>query len=550
VETTVSEPEPATAKLVQHFRQILLWPLQIMPIREAMQVQKHWELLERERPNPWVAVLDELNDPTRFGERHYSEFVTFLPFVQRFLYGEGSQTNGGPLGAPLLRVFRRSDVTGVRVTANPGDAPLTLKVDHVDLYFFFDIDVVLLTLELSADQIPLAQAEDLMYRLGRAYPAGWDESGQGVHCMHLTEWLGSDGQVLARSDFEARDEYLRFVQAHRAPRIGAHWAFLLKPLVLDQADAPGQIRYRQLEYHRLPLMAYLAMNDPKSLSRADFVRLGLVTAASQDETLPYAESYVDGFERAYCFDRHWDTPNGTFTRVMCSGHALVVVGSAQAKSFTDPASGMLSRFRNPFFLLFLIAHFQKASLLMFSDRLVDALNRMEVHNADAVKRFKRTIRQNFEIFLRFTHRYWFHDVSDEVQTKALFRMTSDHLGTHALFTEVKQEIVDMSQYLDSDSLRRQANTVVRLTVVTTVGLIGTLTTGWLGINLIAAAESSFWVKCLYVVFTVVPMVWLTLYSVVKSKKLSDFLEVLSDERVPGGQKWRSLLDVWRPGRSR
>jgi hypothetical protein len=507
-------------------------------------------LLKRERPNPWVAVLDELNDPTRFGERHYSEFVTFLPFVQRFLYGEGSQTHAGPLGAPLLRVFRRSDVTGVRVTANPGDAPLTLKVDHVDLYFFFDIDVVLLTLELSADQIPLAQAEDLMYRLGRAYPAGWDESGQGVHCMHLTEWLDRDGQVLARSDFEARDEYLRFVQTHRAPRIGAHWAFLLKPLVLDQADAPGQIRYRQLEYHRLPLMAYLAMNDPKSLSRADFVRLGLVTAASQDETLPYAESYVDGFERAYCFDRHWDTPNGTFTRVMCSGHALVVVGSARAKSFTDPASGMLSRFRNPFFLLFLIAHFQKASLLMFSDRLVDALNRMEVHNADAVKRFKRTIRQNFEIFLRFTHRYWFHDVSDEVQTKALFRMTSDHLGTHALFTEVKQEIVDMSQYLDSDSLRRQANTVVRLTVVTTVGLIGTLTTGWLGINLIAAAESSFWVKCLYVVFTVVPMVWLTLYSVVKSKKLSDFLEVLSDERVPGGQKWRSLLDVWRPGRSR
>ena len=530
-------PEPREPKRVPHFRQTLLWPLQIMPVREAMQVQKHWELLEQ-TPSPWQAVPQ---DPAQFTERYYSEFVTFLPYVQRFLYGE----RGHP---PLLRVFRRKDVTSVRVTPDAGVAPITFSVDHVDLYFFYDIDVVLLTLELSAEHLELAQAEDLMYRLGRAYPAGWDGSGQGTHCMHLTEWLGADGQVLASSDFEARDDYLRFVQTHRAPRIGAHWAFLLRPLVLDPSDEPGAIRYRQLEYHRLPLMAYLAVDDPKSLSRADFVRLGLVTAASQDDTLPYAESFVAGFEQAYCFDRHWNTPNGTFSRVICSGHALVVVGSAHAKSFTDPTNGMRSRFQHPFFLLFLIAHFQKAALLMFSDRLVDALNRMEVHNAESVKRFKRSIRQSFEIFLRFTHRYWFHDVSDEVQTKALYRMTNQHLGTHEMFTEVKQEIEDMSQYLDSDSLRRQANTVVRLTVVTTVGLIGTLTTGWLGVNLIAAADSPFWVKSLYVVLTVIPMIALTLYSVVKSKKLSDFLEVLSDERVSGGQKWQALLDVWRPGR--
>jgi hypothetical protein len=41
----------------------------------------------------------------------------------------------------------------------------------------------------------------------------------------------------------------------------------------------------------------------------------------------------------------------------------------------------------------------------------------------------------------------------------------------------------MNQYLDSDSQRRQANTVVRLTVVTTLGLIATVSTGFLGMNL-------------------------------------------------------------------
>ena len=43
----------------------------------------------------------------------------------------------------------------------------------------------------------------------------------------------------------------------------------------------------------------------------------------------------------------------------------------------------------------------------------------------------------------------------------------------------------MNTYLDADSLRRQANTVVRLTVVTIFGLMGTVTTGFLGMNLLA-----------------------------------------------------------------
>ena len=52
----------------------------------------------------------------------------------------------------------------------------------------------------------------------------------------------------------------------------------------------------------------------------------------------------------------------------------------------------------------------------------------------------------------------------------------------------------MNTYLDADSLRRQASTVVRLTVVTLFGLIGTITTGFLGMNLLAEAESPLMTK--------------------------------------------------------
>lgn len=61
-------------------------------------------------------------------------------------------------------------------------------------------------------------------------------------------------------------------------------------------------------------------------------------------------------------------------------------------------------------------------------------------------------------------------------------MISEHLGTGRLYDELRSELEDMSQYFDSDALRRQGETMVRLTVVATVGLVGVATTGVLGMN--------------------------------------------------------------------
>ena len=276
---------------VHHFRQILLWPLQLLPLRPDSQIQRHWEVLEAGGADcPWHDVIDEFTgDPTEFQERHYNEFVTFLPYVQRFLYGEGrvrrgngKEAGGRPergSGVSPMRVFRRDDVAAVRVVIRAGEPPLTLRIVHVDLYFFYDIDVVLLNVEVHADDLTLPQAQEIMYRLGRAYPAGWDEQHQGLHSTASFEWLAPDGRVLAASDTNERARFLAYVGEHRAPRIGAQWAFLLKPLLPENVDVKGLIRYRQLEYYRMPLLAYVAVDDPAALTRADFIRLGLVTGS-------------------------------------------------------------------------------------------------------------------------------------------------------------------------------------------------------------------------------------------------------------------------------
>jgi hypothetical protein len=546
----MSEPTvPQANKIVGHFRQILLWPLQLMPIREGAQIQKHWELLERpDADNPWCELADEFTgDPNLFQERHYSEFVTFLPYVQRFLYGEGKGSSPDIAQESSLRVFRRSDVAKVRITyPDPRATPVTFEVAHVDLYFFYDIDVVILTVEIYADDLSLPRAQDTLFRFGRVYPTYWEPEGRGGHCPKYVEWLSSDGTVLAMSDYEKREKYLSFVCQYRAPCIASQWEWLLEPLVLHHSGKKGLIRYRQIEYHLMPLMSYLVVDDPGALIRADFVRLGLAASPGTPESLPYSERHLSDFEERYCYDRYWneqdrDRPG---TRFMCSGRVFTMVGDRSPRVFVDRKTD-LEQFRHEYFLLFLIPHFHRAALLMLEARLVDAMNRLDISKPESVRQFRRVIRQTLGIFLRFTQRYWFHEVSDHTQAKELFRMISEHLGTARLYREVRTAIEDMNQYLDSDALRRQGETMVRLTVVTTVGLIGVMTTGVLGMNLFAEAESSTLTKIVYFLLVLIPSTAITIYTVLKSRRLADFLETMADERRSSRDKLAALVNVWK-----
>ena len=102
----------------------------------------------------------------------------------------------------------------------------------------------------------------------------------------------------------------------------------------------------------------------------------------------------------------------------------------------------------------------------------------------------------------------------------------------------------MGNFLDADAMRRQNDTVVRLTVVTTLGLIGSVSTSFLGMNLLAWADEP--VGWRIAVFTLVLAVTagLTLYTVNRSRHLSEFLDALSDERLSWQGKLTVLRKVW------
>jgi hypothetical protein len=441
-----------------------------------------------------------------------------------------------------MRVFRRHDVLHVRLTFDD-DVALTFDVANVELYFFLDADVAILAVEIFADDIPLARAQDTLFRFGRAYPAWWNTDGDGGNCPRRVEWLGAGGEVLATSDYGERQRYLDYVGRNRSAYLAAHWQYLLRPLALEQPGEMAPLRYRQLEYYRMPLMVYLALDDPRVFTRADFVRLGLVTRPGAPDRPPYSERSLATFESDYCDDRFWGRTGENFSddaRLICTGHLLAVVGRHGDNFFHGRVTGMLGQFRHQYFLVFLIAHFHKAALLSLADELAVAMNRLEVGDTESVRQFKRAIRQSMEIFLRFTHRYWFHEVSGQDLARSIFERLTRHLGTHTLYDEVRLEVMDMNSYLDTDSARRQANTILRLTVVTIFGLIGTVATGFLGMNLLAEAGEPLGRRALLFVLILVVTTAVTVYMIAKSRVLAEFLDALSDERVSWRDKWRTL----------
>jgi hypothetical protein len=465
-------------------RQLVLWPLQLVPQKRRQaqrQVYRHWEGLTCIRTNnPWRQVLGEFDrDPEDFQERQYQEFVTFLPFVQRFLYGSSvgrdpwKTASEHPRVPPARHRARPQHLRGRRghrVRRRAGRSVFLSRRGRRGR-----------RLRDACGQ-PAARS-----RAGHAVPFRPRLSaflGRGRtrgNCLRLVEWLDSSGNALATSDYDAKSKYLRHVGEHRSPASPA-LEYLLKPLTPPESGrAARELYFRQLEYYRMPFMAYLAFDDPTALTRGDFARLALCTQPGTSTTLPFSEKSLEGFEKDYFDDRYWARAQGGAagdTRILASGRVLAVIGRQSDPFFSGRNTGLLGQFRHQLFLLFLIVHFHRAALLSMSDQLAVAMNRLVVENTESVRRFKRAIRVAMENFLRFTHRYWYHEISDQDLARSLYTRLAKQLANETLYDEVRHEMLDMSDYLDSDSMRRQANTILRLTVVTIFAMIATIGTGF------------------------------------------------------------------------
>ena len=66
-------------------------------------------------------------------------------------------------------------------------------------------------------------------------------------------------------------------------------------------------------------------------------------------------------------------------------------------------------------------------------------------------------------------------------------------------------------------------------------------------NLLAEADAPWTERLGYFAGVLAVTMALTVYTMVKSKRLSDFLDALSDERLSAWDKLRAFAAVWRSG---
>src|SRR5262249_47431053 len=152
-----------------------------------------------------------------------------------------------------------------------------------------------------------------------------------------------------------------------------------------------------------------------------------------------------------------------------------------------------------------------------SNRFSIAVERLRVGDYDSVRQFKSSVREGLELFLRFNHRYWFHEISNQQLAADLFASWSHHLGSDALYAEVREEAQDINQSLDAERTRRASDNAQRLTVVMACGMVGTVATGWLGMNLYSLADKDTWSKAWIFLVVFLPVTLLTIYTVMISK---------------------------------
>jgi len=413
----------------------------------------------------------------------------------------------------VLQLFKRTDVKEVEVVLH-NDETLRFKVERLHLYIF-DIKVAILVMEISSlKPLSLADVQDFLDQFRRVYPPYWThKAGNSPETKYeagnspktVTFW-GENQQPLVTGVYDENVEFLAFVRNHKESPVVEHWRFLLKPLCLypPDEDNKDEICFRQIEDDRIPYMAYLAFaTDPRSLlSPGDMMRLTFVEGSGRSDTLPYSSQFLtEYFERKYCYDPYWDTNpeyyqkdqeqnkhGGMSTRYLCCGYAFTMIGQDEPSFFSNDKAGLLAHFRHHYFQIGLIANLNKATLLVQWEDLTKAVADF-TGGSQPRQVSQEKISEVLKNLLRLTHRYWFTELSNQMQAKQLFDWWSEHLGNRKLFDQVMKEAQDAYQYLEMAEQRRQTEEqqhqtemTTRLTVVATVGLVVGLALGLLGMN--------------------------------------------------------------------
>ena len=401
----------------------------------------------------------------------YQAYNYFHPFVRRFWFDQG-----------LVQRFRRSDVEALECTI--GDRTIVLDAVCDLLYFTPDIAVLVLHLR-SRDVLEFQAVQNCLDRLRRIYPPYLDKRHDkypGGHFPNSVElWHGPkkrdavpgfDSSQLngLRSEAAELEETAGDVSSH-THLWAEHWQQLLKPI-----NGAGSVFFaRQLGDDRAALASMITLenqsDDPPLhmlIDRGNLIRLCFADEAGSD-ILSYSKSYLRNFEERFCYDRFWyvdDESTELSSRIMNCGYAFTWLGDSRDKIFFgNHLNGAPVSYRHIYVPMAIIAHFQKAALLVTTRRLADLSPYKDRKPSTLDAKKFQALKAGF---IAFTQTYWFEEVTPQEQGIELFEMWRTRLRLQSSYDEMRQELQDIVQFVDSRENQNQTSEAHRLNILVVI----------------------------------------------------------------------------------
>lgn len=427
------------------FDLILVWPLQLSlpeadPARYREMVQEMASRNDGSRARPrWVPMTDRLGRGSSSGEAGsvYAELAYFQPYVQRLLYGVSGEADDEPTFDLYSLHCERPLV--VHVDEPKDKFQTSFTVDQA-LFYAFDGGFGILTVRLSSPTpVSWSNAQNAICYLRVTTFQHYKPETRGCQ----TVWVGGgaaeriwiEGLQSKPTAAEATDRESEMLNAIREfrPRILDHWQSMLDLIV------PKGVTIRTLGDHRMAVMASLYMKNPRRLSPDEWYALSEADGAG---FMPYAKSFREAELKEAVYDRWWsDDPYERLSqRWLVGARTFIQVKGIEDGPVPDYICRMRITFYRQWYQIFLVAHFQRAALLVFQMRIARAVRTLRNPDGNTERDKRRKLLAEVELLERelakFTSQFWFHEVTAQVQGNDLYQLLKKRLDLDRLYREV------------------------------------------------------------------------------------------------------------------
>ena len=198
------------------------------------------------------------------------------------------------------------------------------------------------------------------------------------------------------------------------------------------------------------------------------------------------------------FEKEW-TERHTYKRWEERGtfygytpHSAAMLGAPLNEKSEPFGTPIWRHFGGMYFDQTLLLLYLKTTLFRFSLKLhaitVEAMESGE----DTKTKWLRAFQKLRWDFTRFTNLYQFPMLSNQQQGLEMYTLQRKCMDIDDLFAEIKEEIHSSYEFLMVQQDREQTEQGARLNVVATMGIVGALAFGFLGINILVGENKASW----------------------------------------------------------